>query len=383
MATEVVNSFNIFVDSERWLTSSSNGNSIDLPLSQTPISCASNQYIRLTLQSFSMYKSWTNVNANNKTYRLTCADVFPAGTNAPLSAQAISLNEQNYENYYELALDFANSLATELTAYTGVVATPLLTSIAPDNNVSLEGTSNNVISFEIDMASPVAWTNPVILQMFVADGDIFELLGGNRIRDPANLATPSIQVVAVGGSTKVNVQCYYNAQLSTQQNVYLRTDTGSSNIQTTSFNAGNTDQQGQSNLSSSSILAKIPIDNEFANFTTGSQMEYFLSLSTKNLTFMRLYITDSHNRPIPQYTNIANTGTQQGGTEQDTLGNRSFECVVKVDIVQYLSQGNNVLQTTPPVKSVPARFGTEPLNKYDYGASNFPTPTFGLDNMNL
>ena len=186
MATEVVNSFNIFVDSERWLTSSSNGNSIDLPLSQTPISCASNQYIRLTLQSFSMYKSWTNVNADNKTYRLTCADTFAAGTNAPLSAKAISLNEQNYENYYELALDFANSLAAELTIYTGVAATTNITTIQPDNNVSLEGTSNNVITFEIDMASAVAWSNPVILQMFVADGDIFELLGGNRIRDQPN-----------------------------------------------------------------------------------------------------------------------------------------------------------------------------------------------------
>lgn len=383
MATEVVNSYNIFVDSERWVTASSNGDSIDLPLSQTPISCASNQYIRLTLQSFSMYKSWTNVNADNKTYRLTCDDVFPAGTNVALSGKAISLNEQNYSNYYELALDFANSLATELTAYTGVAATTDLTSVSPDNNVTLEGTSNNVISFDITMASPVAWTNPVILQMFVADGDIFELLGGNRIRDPANLATPSVQVIATGGSSKVTVNCYYNAQLSTQQNVYLRTDTASSNIQTASFNAKNTDEQGQSNLSSSSILAKIPIDNEFANFTTGSQMEYFLSLSTKNLTFMRLYITDSHNRPIPQYNNKANTGTQQGGTQQNVLGNRSFECVVKVDIVQYLSRANNMLQSEPPVKTVPARFGTEPLNKFDYGASGFPTPTFGLDNMNL
>ena len=379
MATEVVNSYNIFVDSERWVTASSNGDSIDLPLSQTPISCASNQYIRLTLQSFSMYKSWTNVNADNKTYRLTCADVFPAGTNLALSGKAISLNEQNYQNYYDLALDFANSLATELTAYTGVAATTDLTSVTPDNNVTLEGTSDNVISFDITMASPVAWTNPVILQMFVADGDIFELLGGNRIRDPTNLATPSIQVIAIGGSSTVTVNCYYNAQLSTQQNVYLRTDTASSNIQTASFNAKNTDEQGQSNLTASSILAKIPIDNEFANFSTGSQMEYFLSLSTKNLTFMRLYITDSHNRPIPQYNNIAFAGTQQGGTQQNVLGNRSFECVVKVDIVQYLSRANNMLQSDPPVKTVPARFGTEPLNKYDYGASNFPTPTFGLD----
>ena len=50
MATEVVNSYNIFIDTERNLSSNSNGNRIRLPLSQTPISCAENQFLRLTLQ---------------------------------------------------------------------------------------------------------------------------------------------------------------------------------------------------------------------------------------------------------------------------------------------------------------------------------------------
>ena len=90
-------------------------------------------------------------------------------------------------------------------------------------------------------------------------------------------------------------------------------------------------------------------------------------------------------RPIPQYVNLVNSFplsiAQDGGNNQDTLGNRSFECCIKVDIVQYLSNPNNTLQSKPVKNVVPARFGTEPLNKMDYGASNFKTPTFGMLNI--
>jgi hypothetical protein len=76
MATEVVNSYNIFIDTERNLSSNSNGNRIRLPLNQTPISCAENQFLRLTLESFSMYKSWTNINSNNSTFRIQQTENF-------------------------------------------------------------------------------------------------------------------------------------------------------------------------------------------------------------------------------------------------------------------------------------------------------------------
>ena len=61
MATEVVNSYNIYVDTERYLNNTSDGDSIMLSLNQTPITCGDNQFIRLTLQSFSMYKSFTQL----------------------------------------------------------------------------------------------------------------------------------------------------------------------------------------------------------------------------------------------------------------------------------------------------------------------------------
>ena len=177
------------------------------------------------------------------------------------------------------------------------------------------------------------------------------------------------------------ITCPYNCQLSSQQNVYLRTDVNNTNIQTESFNSDSTDIVGVNTLSSSRILARMVIDNEFVNFTTGTQMEYFVNLNTRQLTFLRLYITDSHGRPIPQNVQRVLAGATGNDplippVNQLTLGNRSWEAAIKVDIVQFMGGQNNVLQSQLPIPTVPARFGTEPLNKLQYGESGYPAPGY-------
>jgi len=366
MSQEVVNSYNIFIDTERNLSGNSNGNRIRLPLSQTPISCAENQFLRLTLQSFSMYKSWTNVNSNNSTFRIQQADDFSGGAGtAPLVNVALNLTHQNYANLFDLAKEFGNVLGAELATHTGVAlaATPIV-NIRPQNTTTLAGTTDNIISFDIDFTGAHGMTVNPIIQFKVQDGDIFEILGGDRIRDFADNTTISVDCDATSVGNKVSVQCYYNAQLSSQQNVYLRTTTNTTNIQTSSFNSGNSDTPNINMMENSRILGKIVIDDEFATFTSGTQMEYFLNLTTKSLTFLDLFITDSHGRDIPFTTK--GTGNSQG-----TLGNRSFECIVKIDIVQYLGLQNNMLQTKGIDYKVPARFGTEPLNYFEYGENSY------------
>ena len=116
MATEVINSYNIFLDTERNLNATSDGDSINLSLNQTPITCSDNQYIRLTLQSFSMYKSFTNVNPNNNIFRITNDGAVSAQTDLPLY-----LPTQDYASLNSLAAQFALTLATQLSIDTGVV----------------------------------------------------------------------------------------------------------------------------------------------------------------------------------------------------------------------------------------------------------------------
>jgi len=117
MATEVVKSYNIYVDTERYLNNTSDGDSIMLSLNQTPITCKDNQFIRLTLQSFSMYKSFTNINANNNVFRLTTT----GGTvPVPVTDAALYLTSYDYASKNSLALQFANILAPALATASGV-----------------------------------------------------------------------------------------------------------------------------------------------------------------------------------------------------------------------------------------------------------------------
>ncbi len=89
-------------------------------------------------------------------------------------------------------------------------------------------------------------------------------------------------------------------------------------------------------------------------------MEYFVNLLQKQVNTLQLYLTDSHGRSLPFLAG------------QTTLGNASFECVVKVDIVQYMTPMNNTLNSGGVQRTIPARFGTEPLKHIDYGKDNYP-----------
>lgn len=362
MSQEVVSSYNIFVDSERDLAPNSRGDNIYLPLQQTPITCADNQFIRLTLQSFSMYKNFTNVNTNNDTFRYTLDQDYSGsgGETGTINKNvALQLTNQNYASLYDLAKEFGLVLASKLQTHLNKTATLNLTTIKPANTTTLAGTTNNIISFEIDITAH-SIAQPLVIQFKVADGDIFELLGGDRIRDATDETTASI-TADTSNANKVVITCKFPAQLSTQQNIYLRTNVSNTNIQTESFDAGNNDIVGGDNvMGGSRILGKIIIDNEFATFTSGTQMEYFVNLLQKQVNTLQLYLTDSHGRSLPFLAG------------QTTLGNASFECVVKVDIVQYMTPMNNTLNSGGVQRTIPARFGTEPLKHIDYGKDNYP-----------
>ena len=113
-------------------------------------------------------------------------------------------------------------------------------------------------------------------------------------------------------------------------------------------------------------------------------MEFFLNLQTKNLTHMRLHLTDSHGREIPtnvkRNTAIADVGT--AGFNQPTdanvteksqgiLGSRSFEAVIKVDVVQHMGGHNRLMNTEFQENPVAPRFTTHPMQQLNHGKSGY------------
>ena len=372
MATTIVNSYNFFFDSERDINSSSTGDNVHISLNETPITAANNQFLRLSLQAFSMYRTSTNVNPNNCIFRVSCQR--SAGgtiiTNLPKA-----LDNGNFSRV-DIMRDLALKISEVVQVSTGV-AIPGTTVEAPTGIFTMDkgftnfipGTPDNIMRVRIDYGTTdhLIKDDSLIIQCLVDEGDSFELFGGNRLY---SLGGQSLYVDTTTNSKRVDIYGFYPMQESTQQNTYLYCNLNSTNLQTKSFSAGSTDlKDAAAGTESSRILGRIINDTDFNVFTTETQMEYFLNLSSKTLNFIELRIADSHNRPVPPAINYKlNTGVQPDGSflpemvfddtlglpasanKQNTLGNRSFEGVIKVDVVQMMSPANNTL-TAPPIRN--------------------------------
>jgi len=383
----IVNSYNFFFDSERDRNSQSTGDNISISLNETPITCADNQFLRLSLQAFSMYRSSTNVNPNNCIVRISCQKTTGGTTITNLPKALDCTNFVITDIAKDLALKIAEVIAastgrTVPTSATEVAAGAGIFNMNRDFSAPIPGTPDGILRVRIDYGTSdhLIKDDSLIVQCLVQDGDSFELLGGNRLYA---LGGQSLYIDTTTNSKRVDIYGFYPMQASTQQNTYLYCNLNSTNIQTKSYSAGSTDSRdAQSGTESSRILGRIINDTNFNTFTTSSQMEYYLNLSAKTLNFIELRIADSHNRQIPPAVHYkldaglnALTGVYSPkmvfdddtfpsiGNQQNTLGNRSFEGCIKIDVVQMMTAPNNSLKSPPPKNPIPPRLTSNVLSK--------------------
>lgn len=352
----IVNSYNLFVDTERNLSQDSTGDNIYLPLGQTPITCGSNEFIRLTLQEFSMYKSWNNVNSTNNVFRVADAN----------SVQTTAITVGNYETPRKMLLRGFMGYKLSGGALTPLAVQPLKTAL--ENLVNFGGgsltitslvlndpqvgdtveSSTNIASITATYSAPHGYTTTLpTLRCYVADGKSYQLLGAKRIVDPADTTSSSWTATlgdATGASTttKITFTMFYPAQVATETHVYLRVNEQNTNIATTSLSTINEDTK-KTEMSSTKILGIMPIDTEYVRYVAGTEMVYFTNILAKQVAQLQIQITDSNGNQFP-LTNPS----------QDTLGNRFFTCVIRVDIVslganpQHSINNPNTQETTAP-----------------------------------
>lgn len=366
MSEQIVSSFNIFVDSDRGSTNSvSKGDDYELNLNSVGIDADKGQIIRLTVNNFSMYKTFTNVNAHNSYFFLR--------TNKHPLGLALKLPHKNHATIHNIALDFAETLRARLEVEaltvtgTSVDKCVLIsTSVKPESTAGVAGTSDNVISFTLEFRDngqnlvnhnlndilvqfyekvPVFSNNVVVDK----DSDIFSLLGGNRIHDNTDTTTNSITVTQTNKT--ITFTCLYPAQRHTEQFVYLRTNLASNSLATSSLEAGHHSRDVTA-VHHSNILGKFVIDTEVVQYAAGTGREYFIDLpSQRHINNVRLYLTDHHGRLLSTF-----------GTEQNTLGNLSFNLVLRCDIIQRRAPNEGFTQ---PVKRTAAARFSNPLLQQD------------------
>ena len=372
----IANAFNIFINTDRGIPAGEEGDALSLPLGQTPIVAGDDEHIRLTLDQFSMRKSWFDINTNNNKVLIT----------KPGGASIIWSIPQGDYLWFEqqFLVDCQNSLVTALNALYGG-GTFTIIRATPEELAEYQ--VNEILQWKFSMTQE-GINNPPLFQCWTGLGDSYKVMGGLRLYGlPLNvettqrLAAPrtqlnqdtrqSMDVNVVGDILKV--RGFFKADLTPETYVYLAVDNQMShNIGTGSLTGGNTisESENTSEMNASRILAVIPIDTRHARYVANTDRQYFVDLSNRVATDLRLLLIDSLGRRFPFIG---------GKTNQGTLGDRSFKAVIRVDIIKSNKMGT--LKTKPPAKSVPPRFSSTPGTVLNLGIPgiglNVPGQVYG------
>jgi hypothetical protein len=346
---EVVSDFNLYCDSEN--LQSGKGDDFRVNLGSAGITAGDGQFIRLTLQSFNMYKNFYNVNPNNNQF--TISGVITSGSVA-FSGTA-TITPKNYKTIGDLATAFSSAVSTQLA--TLISSTAVISAVVPDPTLNMDDTSDRIIGFTI--TTGVALTSLSIT--CYKGNDSYALLGVDEIISPATTSSFTI----TGATTSWAVAGKYPAQRSTEEHAYLRCDAVNNNIEMAGLSLG-VMPTNTSSLLSSDILMKCPIDHEFINFNTSSGKEFIMNLPNKTVNSLHFYITDSKGRPLGRAQgNESATGTGN----QTTTGNYNCSFVVKVEIIQ--AYRPNKLITEPPPQNPLFSKKQGVLTNMNFGQGNY------------
>jgi len=319
----ILNSYNLFLDTGRSI-SPNRGDQVSVQLAEQGITVGNGQLIRLTIDEFCMAKSWSDVNYNNNSLfmrsNITGNTLFP-----------IFLAKQNYETVSAISANFASILIAQLNINTGSVYTA--SAILPPASATINGTTDNIISFTLTCVGANALT-ALVITCYEGKGDSNLIIGGDRILDGTIVPSPpSITITVSNLGQTVVVQCLYPAQRSTTPYVYLRTGLTTNAVEQSSLTSP-TDQTNIAEVSPSNILCRIPVNTEYCVYNATSERVYYIDPNQNNINVLRFYLTDEHSRPLGRYFHSTEQTATGTGLYQSTLGNLSFSMVIRIDIVQ-------------------------------------------------
>ena len=324
--SKVVETRNLFIDTASTVAGESRSVIINLP--QGVMNCKENQIMRLSLQTFSTYKNWYNVNQNNNQFYLLGQQV-----NGDIQSVKITLTPGEYQSWSDPEVGMNRAI---FDAVDTALKAPPFSIVAPATTITRNDlTKIQQIVFDApNAAGPttfqafklVCFTLPnyrsttagLISNIIGADSnsafqDSNQILGGcpqTKQDGTATFATLTslFNVTSVVGATdtKYTMRGYFPAQLTSTKNIYLRSNLNSTSFQTSGLDSAAGDFPY---VVSSQILAKIPYPiQRFADYTR---------------------------------TAIRTTGTI-GGDAVDTLGNGETEAERPYEIIEWIDNGNNV-----------------------------------------
>jgi hypothetical protein len=366
---QVVNSFNIFVDSEKSTLvgdKQSEGDDVHIHFEGQTIEAGDGENIRLSLLNFTMFNNTYMVNINNSRFNVRGA----SGTTPSF----------NYLNLKDLATSFATNLGTYL-ATKCAAATFENTTILP-SSTTMSATDNRLLDITLTAKNGGGSTiahgiTDLKIQCLEAEGESYVLLGGNRQDDSTDTTFSSLKITGVtAGATTIRVQGYFPMQRLSDPYVYLRCNNAQSGLEMSVLS--NDRGLYNSDIINSDIFAKLFKDVEYINYESNTGEEYFINLQQRKLANLRLFLTDSKGRKLGRTSGQRDLGTAAGLTDsnldfesntQNKTGNLNFTAVIRVEIVKNRSPIKLESEGVMPPR--PAREAQSVVVWPDYGRPKF------------
>ena len=352
---QITSSYNLFVDSSTGHNAQTKGDDYIVNLQDAGVHAGEGEFIRMTLNNFSMAKNFWDINETNNKFKFICTTTaVPANHsgNSITHTTDLHLDTGNYASISDIAQNMGEQIRLYLSQQIpGAVNT---NSITISNSI----TRNNIIGFSINTGGNHGITDAII-QFNADEGDSYMILGGDRVKTGDNVTNS----VFTGFNTAnfLTVTCKYPAQRSSMPFVYIRAPgTLNTNIETQGLR--NSADNHKSDVAHSDILGRAVVEsNEWVQFTAQTDRDFFIDIHQKQLNVLRLRLTDSKNRPIGRLGggntaagSALDPSLPPGSYEQSTLGNLSFSAVIRFDIIKRKSVHH--LETEHYQPPIPARF---------------------------
>ena len=359
---QVINAFNLFVDSEKGQVfgdANNKGDDSHIHFENLGIEAGDGELIRLTLIDFTMMNNLYDIDHNNRRFTIT-----GTGSSASAFDEVISMPIKNHRGLGTIAEDFANVLKDRLLVHSAANGSsaasvevaaqePATLTDATDmtNDGLLENTGTRLLSILLQFkdsgnSNTAHNITELRVQFPEAAGELYNILGGER-KDASltgSAATEQAGLIVTldsVSSTAILVQGYYPMQRTTKPNIYLRADMANNSLMSQVLDSGNGVSTRKS-VRSGNILAKIPFnrfDNpEMIRYVARADKEYFIDLYHKRLSSLRLFLTDDRGRPLGRLMSELTDNTAAGIQEsnafvrntQSTLGNLFFDATIRV-----------------------------------------------------
>ena len=336
-------------------------NRFRIAMNSNPLTTGNNQYGRLSVTQFSAYRNFFYVNNwNNKIW----ATYTHGGAN---HNAVVEIPIGDYTNIGDIAAAFSAQLIilfagkatftikagtqNPAAAYVKGQSGTGIFSVTLETTGAAHGITNFVLQCRqyLQVGSSLA---SIPVQGAYGFNDSYALLGGKRIGNQG--AAQNSFTTANVANDELKIDGFFPLQRTTTQYLYMSCSENTSNME--SQNISSAQPLSDSHIVSSSIIAKIPINDILVGFQQDQSTPFFVELDNRHISEILFEIKDHHGRIIDMIPGVT------------TEGNMFSDMVFNWEVY---SRGGNPHELQAPVKSFNIEQNTMAVNVKSNTGSGF------------